>query len=269
MEKEILDVKSFYNENVLYEWERLNRHPFEFEITTKMMDKYIKAGDKVLDIGGGPGRYSLYYAKKGCDVILVDLSEENVEFAKKKANELNVSIKAFSGNAMDIENIVSDEYDHVFIMGPMYHLLNQNDRITAINAALKRLKTGGNLYVSFIVIFAGLIYEMKNRPEYILEFRDFEKLLLKCLENDESYAGEAFTKAFFINQKDILPFMEKFNLEKLHLFGQESIMAPCENNFLSQPKEVVDRWLDIALNLCEKEYLLSYSEHLMYIGRKR
>lgn len=44
--------------------ERLETHPFEFIFTTYMMDKYIRGGDRILDIGGGPGRYSIYYAKK-------------------------------------------------------------------------------------------------------------------------------------------------------------------------------------------------------------
>lgn len=33
--------------------ERLETHPFEFIFTTYMMDKYIRGGDRILDIGGG------------------------------------------------------------------------------------------------------------------------------------------------------------------------------------------------------------------------
>lgn len=54
-------IKNYYNQNSRLEWERLERHPFEFAITTRMMDRYIQAGDSILDIGGGPGRYSLHY----------------------------------------------------------------------------------------------------------------------------------------------------------------------------------------------------------------
>lgn len=51
-------IRNFYDQNSQQEWDRLDRHPFEFAITTRMMDRYIKAGDSILDIGGGPGRYS-------------------------------------------------------------------------------------------------------------------------------------------------------------------------------------------------------------------
>jgi hypothetical protein len=37
---------------------------------------------------------------------------------------------------------------------------------------------------------------------------------------------------------------------------------------MSQPKEIIDAWLDMSEKLAEREYLLSWSEHLMYVGRK-
>ena len=76
-------VKEYYDQDSMAEWNRLDEHPFEFLIAVKMMERYIKPGDKILDIGGGPGRYSLYFAKKGYDVTLVDLSDGNVELAYK------------------------------------------------------------------------------------------------------------------------------------------------------------------------------------------
>ncbi len=201
-------------------------------------------------------------------MTLVDLSEENIAFAKKKSDELNLSINAIAGNAMDIDKIVNEKYDHVFIMGPMYHLLEEKDRVTTINAALSKLKNGGHIYISFIVLFATVIYNMKYMPEMLLAEAEDEKKCLECVENNVSYAGNAFTKAYFITQTEIKEFMNKFELTKLHLFGQESIMSPNEDNFLTQPEEVVERWIELAVKLCEREELLSYSEHLMYVGRK-
>ena len=37
---------------------------------------------------------------------------------------------------------------------------------------------------------------------------------------------------------------------------------------LAQPKEVIDLWISLSEKLCEREELLSYSEHVMYIGMK-
>ena len=56
------------------------------------MEEYIP-GDtpqKILDIGGGPGRYSIFLAQKGHDVTLFDLSGKNIRQAIEKAQEADV-----------------------------------------------------------------------------------------------------------------------------------------------------------------------------------
>ncbi len=72
----VQEVRKYYDDNSLKEWERLEKNPLEFIFTTYKMDQYIQPGDSILDIGGGPGRYSIHYAQKGCGVTLVDLSEK-------------------------------------------------------------------------------------------------------------------------------------------------------------------------------------------------
>ena len=252
-------IRDFYNENALGEWNRIDGRP-EFLITCNFIDRYIKASDKVLDIGGGPGRYSLYLAEKGCDVTLFDLSEENVKFASERG------IKAIAGDARTVAEKFTEQFDHILLMGPMYHLLQESDRIKAVNSALKLLKTGGKIFISFISLSGGLIWGIKCKPESIIDEREigFYNIIL----NNESFTGQAFTQAFIINQREVLPFMEQFPLTKLHFFGQEGITSPCEGNIMSQSKEIVDAWIDFAIKLSEREELLSWSEHLMYIGEK-
>jgi len=259
-------IKDFYDNGVIIEWERLQNHSIEFEITKRYIDRYIKAGDSVLDIGGGPGRYSLYLAEKGCDVTLFDLSSANIKFAKDKATEQGVAFKTIVGDAREVDTLVNKHFDHILLMGPMYHLLEEADRVKAINTSLKLLKPNGKIFISFISSYGGIIYSMKYDPQLIINNKT--KFEYKLFEDDLPFSGDSFTKAYFIRHKDVLPFMSQFPLEKLHLFGQESILSHNEENIKAQPKEVIDKWLDLAERVSEREDLLSYSEHLMYIGRK-
>jgi len=260
-------VKEFYDKSVMVEWERLQRHQFEFELTIRYINRYVNPGDKVLDIGGGPGRYSLYLAEKGCDVTLFDLSSANVEFAQEQAIAQGVNFKTLVGDAREVDNLISEQYDHILLMGPMYHLLEEADRVKVINASLKRLKQNGIIFVSFISSYGGIIYSMKYEPQLIIE-KDVE-VHYKLFEDDLPFSGDSFTQSYFYRHKDVLPFMARFPLEKLHFFGQESILAPCEENIKAQSQEVIQKWLDLAEKVSEREDLLSYSEHLMYIGMKK
>ena len=86
MREEKEAIRDHYDADPQKEWDRLKiKHPYEKYITIRMMERYIRPGDTILDIGGGPGHYSVYWAKQGHEVTLLDLSGENVRFAKKKA----------------------------------------------------------------------------------------------------------------------------------------------------------------------------------------
>jgi len=287
MDETTRTVRDYYNSMVLDEWNRIAGRP-EFLLTCRMLNRYIKPGDTVLDIGGGPGRYSLYLAEKGCDVTLLDLSPENVAFAAEQAKTRGLSLKTMVGDARKADQLfaavqppainqpsatdqktpLSNRFDHILLMGPMYHLLEEPDRTAAVNAALNLLKPGGILYVSFISMIAGIIFGMKLAPEIIATTVPAEVEYRENFIARKSFAGDAFTKAFFIEQSEILPFMARFPLKKIHFFSQESILSPNESNIMSQPNEIVDLWLDLCEKIWEREDLLSWSEHLMYVGRK-
>ena len=270
MKETVSTVRAYYDENAQLEWDRLDQHPFEFALTTYMMEKYIRPGDFVLDIGGGPGRYALHFAKKGCHVTLADLSPGNIALAREKAKELGVSIAAHAKNCLELEELSLGEFDHVFLMGPLYHLLEEADRVRAVEVALSHLKKGGNLYCSFILDFAGIIYDMKNGPGILPEDLNnpVALALIDSVVTGAGYAGPAFTDAFFINQRQIEPFMAQFGLEKLHLFGQEGILAPNERQIMAYPPEEQAMWIELAKKYLEMPELLAFSEHAMYIGRK-
>lgn len=271
MDQRVSEVRQYYDENARMEWDRLELHPFEFLFTSYMMDKHIRPGDTILDIGGGPGRYAVHYARKGCDVTLVDLSQGNVALARQKAAENGVSFRTEVKNCLHLRELDLGQFDHVFLMGPLYHLTRREDRETAVNLALERLKPGGCFYGSFILDFAGLIYDLKNGPGYLPEHlgNSSTRRLLDSIVGGSGYSGPSFTSAYFIHQKRIEPFMAPFGLEKLHLFGQEGILALHEKQVLSYPKEELDLWIETAKQLLELPELLAFSEHAMYIGRKR
>ena len=268
MDENIKIVQEHYDANVLAEYNRIVNKP-EFLLTCRMLDRYIKTGDKILDIGGGPGRYSLYLAEKGCDVTLFDLSLENTKFAKEKAVESGLEIKTITGDAREADKLTFEKFDNILLMGPMYHLLEEKDRIASVNAALNLLKQGGVIFVSFINLFGCIVFGMKNCPEFVA--MEIEKSFIEHVVTRKSYRGDTgntFTRTYIYEQNEILPFMSRFPLEKLHLFGQESIMSPCEDNIMSQPQEIIDLWLDFCERIWEREDLLNWSEHLMYVGRK-
>ena len=221
MNSEIQMVKDTYNGDVVMEWERLLRHPVEYAITSRYIDRYIKPGDSVLDIGGGPGRYSVYLSEKGCDVTLFDLSDANIAFAEERAAEQGLSINTICGNACIADALVNGVYDHVLLMGPLYHLPEETDRIKAVTAAMRLLKSSGLLFCAFISSYAAVWDYLSRVPETILD--DSQQKYFSLMSKDEDFSGISFTQTHFIRPKGVDVFMEQFGLEKLHLVGCEGM----------------------------------------------
>ncbi|MCM3638994.1 methyltransferase domain-containing protein [Sporosarcina luteola] len=259
-------VRNFYDETVQYEWERLERHKVEFELTKRFLNRYIKPKDKVLDLGGGPGKYSLYLAENGCDVTLADLSQNNVEFAINKAEEFGLPLKGIQADSRDLSEFEDNLFDFVLCMGPMYHLKSENDRIKTIKECLKKLKPNGIIFVSFISSYSFVWDYLIRNPEFILD--NERKAQLNKIVEEEDFAGEGFSDNFFISPKNVLPFFNQFNLKKLHLINIESFLYLREPELLKHQPEVINAWLDLAEQVCEREDLLSFAEHIMYIGKK-
>ena len=268
MREETEAIRRHYNADPRKEWDRLmKKHPYEKYITIRMMDRFIQPDDTILDIGGGPGHYSIHYAGTGHAVTLVDLSDENVRFAKKKARQYGVKISAMQGNALDLSRFPDSSFDIVFLMGPLYHLMNEESRLQAIREAKRVLKPGGYLFSSFILMFGGVIYGLREIQETILWPQ--EQPLYDVAARDESLSFEAFTHAHLTTVKEAKALLSSIpGLRTETVFGQESILSPYKNVLSQSPKKIRLAWYEYALRYCEKEDYLTHTEHLMIVSKK-
>ena len=83
-------VKAFYTGSVQKEWRRLVRDPYhrlEFNTTLHFLEKYLPKNGLILDAGGGPGRYTVELAGRGYDMILLDITPDNLAFAKRRISK--------------------------------------------------------------------------------------------------------------------------------------------------------------------------------------
>ena len=268
MREETEVIRAHYDADPRKEWDRLQkRFPYEKYITVRMMDRYIRPGSSILDIGGGPGHYSVHYAKQGHPVTLLDLSNENVRFARKKARQYGTRITALQGNATDLSRFPDESFDTVFLMGPLYHLMNEESRLRAIREAKRVLKTGGYLFSSFILMFGGVIYGLRELQESILWPN--EQALFETAVKDESLAFEAFTYSYMTTVREAEELLASVpGLRTETVFGQESILSPYRHILSRSPKKTRMAWYDYALWFCEKREYLTHTEHLMIVSEK-
>jgi S-adenosylmethionine-dependent methyltransferase len=260
--EEINQVENYYEE--YDEWNRLDRHKVEFEITKKIMDKHIPENSRILDIGGGPGRYSIYLASKGHKVVLLDLMKKHVEIAKEKAFEYNVEFEGLiQGSALELPKYNLGEFDVILLMGPLYHLTNLTDREKVLRDTLSLLKPGGLLIASFISVYAPIIEILKYSPVEIKE----PDQVLKYLENGKNSEEEGFTAAYFIKPLEAKNFMNRFNLKELGFAGVEGFSSFVEQRINELPHNEFEKCLEVIYRLSEDPHTFASCAHYLYVGK--
>lgn len=268
MKQEILEVQKHYDANPLREWNRLQKeHPYEKYITLKIMERYIQPGDSILDIGGGPGHYAIHFSRKGHAVTLVDLSGENVKFARRKARQYKTKIQAQQGNALYLSDFEDNSFDVVFLMGPLYHLLDEKDQRRAIDEARRVLKPNGYLFASFILMYSGVIYGLREFQRSILipEERSYFDVVLQ----NQSLSFNAFTQSYMTTVKDAKAlFAERDGWRIETVFSQEGVLAPYKYLLAEAPYQERMAWYEFGYQICENEDYLSHGEHLMIVSKK-
>ena len=136
-----------------------NSGKLEYVMTTDILEKNLPSEGTILDLGGGAGAYSFHLAEKGYKVYLADLSEELIMMAKKQVQESgnNNLISCDVVNATDLSVYHNNQFDAILLLGPLYHLLEKEEREKCVSEVRRVLKTGGIVFAGFIPYLSGSI----------------------------------------------------------------------------------------------------------------
>ncbi len=147
---------------------------------------------RALDLAMGEGRNAVFMAKKGFEVVGVDISEVAIRKARRLAKENKVHFKAVVADLTKYQ-IVPESFDVIMVFYYLQRSLNP--------AILRGLKPGG------VLIFenntkAQLKYDKAASPEYLLG-NDELKTMFKGLETlkYESVDDGKAAYALFIGRK--------------------------------------------------------------------
>ena len=123
-------------QNFYYSQEEDNRFSskhgmVEYITTLKYIDKYLQVGQRILEIGCGTGKYALHYARKGYRIDAIDLMQINLDVLHKNMLPTD-NICAIQGNALDLSAYKDEIFDITLLLGPMYHLFTDADKIKCL-----------------------------------------------------------------------------------------------------------------------------------------
>lgn len=257
-------IEKFYKESCI-EDERLTKdkmHKVEFITTTNYIEKYLKPGDRILEIGAGTGAYSLYYANKGYKVDAIELSKSNVEVFKSKITK-DLDVNVIQGNAVDLSIYKDNTFDITLCLGPLYHLFKEEETTLAIKEAIRITKPGGKIYLAFILFDLTMLtwgFKEKNVYENYGENKQIS-------ENFKPNNAEEliFNMRYF---EDIKKLIKSFNLKTINYVATDGIGRVIKDEINQMSEEEYNLYIKYHLSICEREDLIGYSGHILAILEK-
>lgn len=119
----------------------------EYTRTIEIISRVLPAPPAaVADIGGGPGRYSRWLLDAGYQVIHRDLVPLHVE---QVTSLTGGRVDAGVGDARDLD-LADSLVDAVLLLGPLYHLDQEHDRLRALREATRIARHGSPILISAI-----------------------------------------------------------------------------------------------------------------------
>ncbi len=262
------EVRTYYDAGVITEWTRLDRHPVEFEMTKRHLAPFIAPASHIADIGGGPGRYAFYFAERGHAVSLIDLSPENIAFARAHARTNGVALdEACVGDATDLSAIDSEMFDVTLCLGPLYHLPNERDRADAINECIRITRPEGAIAYAFISPVAHAISVLVRNPAGLGDAATALHDVFTHGENRTDY-DLGFTHAHYMRAHDVRPYLETFGLHVRVVAGVETLVWAIEERIDELDSKTRAKWLDYCFDISTDASIMGASQHILAVCTK-
>ena len=236
----------------------------EFLTTMRYIEKYLKPGSRILEIGAGTGRYSHALARQGYAVSAIELIEHNIEvFRKNTLADENISI--IQGNALDLSAFPDNQFDITLLLGPLYHLYNSEDKQQAIREAIRVTKPGGIIFAAYVISDGCLLDEGFNRSN--INVAEYVK---NGLLDPETFAAKSEPKDIFelVRKEDIDDLMSSLPVTRLHYVATDGLALFMREAIDAMDSEAFQLYLKYHFATCERGDLLGVTSHAVDIFKK-
>lgn len=268
MADDISDIADLYDRGVEYEDERLARHQLEYDLTWRYLTRYLPPTGSILEIGAATGWYTLALCRRGYSVTAVDLSPALLERCQQRLalERLDEQVQFVVADARNLHGVPSMSYDAVLLMGPLYHLVFEEDRREAVRQAANRLRSEGLLFSAHLSRLGCFGDFMKRMPEWIEREPEVSSFLDKGRRPDDQPRGGF--RGYFARVSEIRSLHELLGIQTIVLAGVEPAISADDESYNKLQSPWRDLWLDLLFDVSADETTVGASRHLLYVGRK-
>lgn len=256
-------LEDYYN-NYDEEGRLLRRHGrVEYLTTMKYIHELLEEDKsrRIIEIGAGTGRYSVTLAKEGYSVTAVELVAHNLEILRSKLDGTE-DMESCQGTALDLSAFADESFDLTLLLGPMYHLYNEADKMTALKEAVRVTKPGGHICVAYcmndsvVVQFAFIQGKIRELLEKNMLTEDFH-----CLSKPEDLFE-------MVRVEEIEGLTAGLPVERERLVATDGATGFIRDIVDAMDEETFRLWLEYHMKTCERRDLIGATNHSLDILKK-
>jgi ubiquinone/menaquinone biosynthesis C-methylase UbiE len=272
-------VARYFDTLAEQEWLRLEstlQGRIKYAVHRHFVERHIRPGMHVLDVGSGPGRFGLDCVALGADVTLVDLSPVQLAAARERMAVRGVlnRVRGFHQlDVLDMTSLAADSYDAVLCFGGAISYTKER-HLDALRQLARVARPGAPILLSVMSLYGvmGLVGPLDAATvlENVNDHLDWDAVL--------SGAGVVFTRPTSTEFHQPLALFSSAGLRSaLVEAGLEVRTLASANPFLPEflpvPKiEASERaarmLVDLEVALCDQPGLVDTGSHLLAVAIK-
>jgi ubiquinone/menaquinone biosynthesis C-methylase UbiE len=231
----------------------------------------LPAPATVVDAGGGAGAYACWLASRGYQVHLLDPVPKHVEQARAASSRQpeRPLASAEVGDARHLPHADATA-DAVLLLGPLYHLVEREDRVACQREARRVLRPGGVVWGAGISHFASLFDSLAHG---FFDDSAFAPILERDLSEGQHRNSTGnpiyFTDAFFHRPEELADEFLTAGFQNVELVAIEGPgwLADDFERLWNDPVQR-ERLLSAVSKVEHEPSALGASSHIMAIARK-
>lgn len=258
---------AFFDEYGEREWTRFEdgrTPPQSIAVHLAQLRRFVKEGDRVLDVGAGPGRFTIELARLGADVVVADISPRQLELNRERLEEAGLEHRVHDrvlADVTDLSRFDDASFDAVLCFGgPLSYVVDRAE--DGVAELLRVTRPEGHVLLSVMSLIGTVVHFAEALVD--LARRDGPELSDEIVRSGLLPQGEGYGH---------LP-MKLYRSSELELLlGRHgTIVAATAAGLLpalfpEEPelRELIER---IELELASEPGALSCGQHLLAVVRK-
>ena len=154
---------AFFDDYGEQEWTRFDEGrtpPQSVAVHLTKLREFVNVGDRVLDVGAGPGRFTIELARLGADIVVADISARQLELNRERVEEAGLESRIserVQAGVTDLSLFDDASFEAVVCFGgPLSYVVDRAEQ--GVAELLRVTRPGGHALLSVMSLIGAAVH---------------------------------------------------------------------------------------------------------------